>query len=206
MKPKGLLLALFILYWIAVYGIALFSGKFRNDFRQTSLSHFVPYGYSMFTPMTKTTFDVSYQFYKDGNLAEIVSLRNYLDAEFNKGLFHNKASTVKSRVYLEQIYKLDLAFQKEQYAGINNPENQDFEKTVANDESLKSIAQNIINFSKIYKEENPSLEADSVGVSVYRKPMILPFNPGYKGDYTYILGDMVFYKSSYIFPNSTDRL
>lgn len=202
MKPKGLLFTLFILYWVAVFGVALFSGKYRNEFRKTSLSHFMPFGYSMFTPMTKTNFDVSYEFFKNGHSVKTIYLQKYLDTEFEKGLLQNKTSTNKSRNYFEQIYQLDLAFQKNQYAKTYGSLNGNFEDIINKDEKLKSISQNIRNFSKLYQEENPSLEADSVSISVFRKPMVLPFNPNYKGDYTYVLGDMVFYKMNYVIPNS----
>ncbi len=202
MKPKGLLFALFILYWIVVYGVALFSGKIRSEFRQSTLSHFVPYGYSMFTPMTKTKFDVSYEFYENGKPIKILSLREYIDAEYDKGLLYNKTAFVKSKIYLDQIYQLDLAFQKNQYARMNNPETKGFEDVIQEEENLNSIIRNIQNFSKLYIEENPSLTVDSVIISVRRKPMILPYKPDYTGDYTYVLGDTVFYHTDYIFPNS----
>lgn len=202
MKSKGLLFTLFILYWVAVFGVALFSGKYRNELRQTSLSHFIPFGYSMFTPMTKTNFDVSYEFFKDGHSVRTISINDYLGKEFDKGLIHNKTSTNKSRNYFEQIYQLDLAFQKNQYAAIDHPANESFEEALDKNPNLKSIQENIKKFSKLYMDENPSLKADSVSISVFRKPMILPFHPNYKGDYTYVLGDMVFYKTYYIFPNS----
>lgn len=202
MKPKGLLFTLFILYWVAVLGVALFSGKFRNEFRKTSLSHFVPYGYSMFTPMTKTKFDVSYEFFKNGNSIKTISLQNYVDAEFDKGLIHSKSATIKSRVYLEQIYQLDLAFQKNQYAKMYNSSNENFDDVINKEGNLNSITQNLRNFAKLYKVENPSLDVDSVSISVFRRPMILPFNPNYKGEYTYVLGKMNFYETNLILPEN----
>lgn len=198
MKPKGVLFSLFILYWIAVYGVALFSSNLRNGFRQTTLSQFIPYGYSMFTPMTKTKFDVNYEFYKNGNTVKNISLQDYIDSEYDKGLIHNKTTFVKSKIYLDQVYQLDLAFQKNQYAQLSNSDQGNFEEVINKDENLKSIVQNIHIFSKLYLKENQELAADSVVISVKREPMILPFNPEYKGDFTYVLGDTVFYKTNLI--------
>lgn len=198
MKPKGVLFSLFILYWIVVYGVALFSSDLRNSFRQTALSHFIPYGYSMFTPMTKTRFDVNYEFYKNGNAVKNIFLQDYINSEYNKGLIHNKTAFVKYKIYLDQIYQLDLAFQKNQYAQLSDSEQGNFEEVINKDENLKSIIQNVRNFSKLYLKEKPELTADSVIISIKRKPMILPFNPEYKGDFTYVLGDTVFYKTNLI--------
>lgn len=200
MKPKGLLFTLFILYWIVVYGVALFSGKFRNDFRQTSVSHFIPYGYSMFTPMTKTKFHVTYDFYKDDNLEKKVSLGEYIESEYDKGLIYNKSTFVKSKIFMDQIYQLDLAFQKFHYQGIFK--NKTFEELIGTDSKLKSIVANVQNFSDLYIKENPLQKFDSVLISIKREPMILPFNKNYKGDYTYVIGDTVFYRSNYIFKRS----
>lgn len=195
MKPKGLLFTLFILYWVAVLGVALFSSEFRQEFRKTSLSNFVPFGYSMFTPMTKTNFDVRYEFFKNGKSIENVSLENYLEKEFDKGLIYNKSATIKSRIYFDQIYQFDLAFQKNHYAKSTQSSTENFDDIINKDENLKSITENIQNFSKLYLNEN-SISADSVLISVERKSMILPFNPNYKGDYTYHISETIFYKKN----------
>lgn len=197
MKPKGLLFALFILHWIAVLGIALFSSKFRQEFRKTSLSNFIPFGYSMFTPMTKTNFDVKYEFFKNGKSIKSISLQNYLESEFDKGLIYNKASSIKANIYSVQIYQLDLAFQKNHYAKSTQSSTEKFDDIIYKDKNLKSITQNIQNFSKLYLNEK-SISADSVLISVERKPMILSFNPNYKGDYTYHIPETIFYKKNLI--------
>lgn len=203
MKTKGLLFTLFILYWVAVFGVALFSSELRQEFRKTSLSNFVPFGYSMFTPMTKTNFDVKYEFFKNGKSIEIVSLDNYLENQFDKGLIYNKSSSVKANIYFVQIYQLDLAFQKNHYAKSNHTSTESFDDVINMDGNLKAIAENIQNFSKLYMKEN-SISADSVLISVERKPMILPFNPNYKGDYTYHVAETVFYRKKLILNKADD--
>lgn len=165
----------------------------------------MPYGYSMFTPMTKTKFDVNYEFFENGIPVKTISLEQYLNSEFDKGLFHNKTASVKSRIYFEQIFQIDLAFQKNQYAAINNPENLNFSDVIKQDPNFTAIIENIQNFPKLYLSENPEFHVDSVSISVIRKPMILPFNPNYKGDYTYVLGNMIFYKSSINISKSTEK-
>src|SRR5690606_23584865 len=178
----------------AVAGIAFFSFDFRYQFRKTQLSNFVPFGYSMFTPMTKTNFDVSYEFFQDGNSFRTVSMQDYLNKESAKGITNVKSKSLKSQIYFEQLYQLDLAYQKYHYAKYQKAKKQNFDSIIVQDELLKTITLNLKNFAKLYQTEN-SFSADSVQISVKRSPMVLPYNPDYKGDYTYLAGKGIFYET-----------
>lgn len=83
-----------------------------------------------------------------------------------------------------------------------NSSNENFEDVINKDENLKSITQNLRNFSKLHQKENSTWKADSVSISILRKPMILPFDQNFKGDFTYVLGEMNFYQTNLILPEN----
>ncbi len=192
MKPKRLLFALFLLYWAVVYGVTFFTGNnFKSQFRDS-----IPTGYRMFAPVTNTNFDVSYEFYTDGNLIRQIQLSDYISNEYQKSIFQQKSAFIKDRLYLGFLKTLDFYYQKTLYDELYKGKENDFETQIRTNRELIRIVENLENFPKLYLLENPDLKSDSISVSVRRKPMVLPFAPEYNRDFTYKIGAKTFFQTS----------
>jgi len=192
MKPQRLLFTLFVLYWAGVYGVTFFAGNsFKSKFRDT-----IPTGYRMFAPVTNTNYDVYYEFYSGGELKEKFFISDYLKRQNEKSVVFKKSNFVKERLYGGLIKTLDYHYQKSLYDELYKQKENDFEKQVLINRELIPIVENLKQFPQLYLLENPEIEADSISISVLRKPMILPFAPDYKDDFTYKIGEKTFFQTS----------
>lgn len=192
MKPERLLFTLFLLYWAGVYGVTFFgSDHFKSQFRDT-----IPTGYRMFAPVTNTHYDVYYEFYSGGKLKEKFFISGYLEKQNEKSVFFKKSNFVRERLFGGLIKKLDYHYQKSLYDELYKQKENDFEKQVLINRELGPIVENLKNFSRLYLLENPGIIADSVSISVLRKPMVLPFEQDYKDDFTYKVGEKTFFQTS----------
>lgn len=192
MNPKRLLFTLFLLYWAGVYGVTFFAGdNLKKRFRET-----IPTGYRMFAPVTDTRYDVSYEFSLNSETVRKVELSDYINAQYDTPFYLHKSAYVKDKLFQGSLKVLDFRYQQTLYEELYRNKTNDFEvQTVSNPELSKIIA-NLKNFSKLYLLENPEIRADSVNISVYRSPVILPFAPDYKDDFTHKVGEKIFYTTS----------
>ena len=195
MKPERLLFTLFALYWAGVYGVTFFAG----DHFKTQIKEWIPTGYRMFAPVTNTNYDVAYEFYEKGELKGKFLISNYLEKENEKSIFQSKSYFVKERLYLGWMKTLDFHYQTSLYNELYKGKENDFDKKLKTHKELIPIVQNLKNFPKVYLKENPNIKADSVSISVMRKPMVLPFDKEYKDDFTYFIGEKVFFQTSETF-------
>lgn len=192
MKPKRLLLTLFLLYWAVVYGVTFCAGEnLKSQFRDS-----IPTGYRMFAPVTDTNYDVFYEFYADGKLTEKIILSEYIAAEYDKSIFQNKTAFVKDRLYLGLMKTMDYHYQKSLYDELYKGKENNFAQKLLSDPELIPLVKNLEKFPKLYLLEHPEIKADSFSVSVWRAPMILPFDKSYDKDFTYKVGKKVFYRTS----------
>ncbi len=194
MKPERLLFTLFLLYWAVVYGVTFFAGNnFKSQFRES-----IPTGYRMFAPVTNTNYDVYYEFYSDEKLKEKFCISDYIEKQNEKSFVFKKSNFVKERLFGGLIKKLDYHYQKSLYAELYKQKENDFEKQVHTNRELIPIVENLKKFPQLYLLENPEIKADSVSISVMRKPMVLPFSPDYNADFTYKIGEKTFFQTSLI--------
>ncbi len=192
MKPKRLLFALFLLYWAVVYGVTFFAGSnLKSQFRDS-----IPTGYRMFAPVTDTNYDVIYEFYSDGKLRKRLILSEYIASEYDNSIFQNKSAFVKDRLYLGLMKTLDFHYQKSLYDELYKGKENDFAQKLLSEPELLPLVKNLEKFPILYLLENPEIKTDSFSVSVWRAPMILPFDKSYNRDFTYKVGKKVFYKTS----------
>ena len=191
MKPERLLFILFALYWVIVYGVTFFAeDNLKSQFRDT-----IPTGYRMFAPATDTNYDVSYAFYRNGKLTEEFLISDYLE---KKKSIVSKSNFVEERLFLGLVKTLDFHYQTALYDEKYKQKENDFEQKLKTHKELIPIVQNLKNFPKVYLKENPKMKADSVSISVMRKPMVLPFDKEYKDDFTYFIGEKIFFQTSEI--------
>lgn len=194
MKPKRLLFTLFLLYWAGVYGVTFFgSDHFKSQFRDR-----IPTGYRMFAPVTNTQYDIYYEFFAGGELKTKFLISDYLEKQNERFILYKKSNFVRERLFGGLIKKLDYHYQKSLYDEMYKQKNNDFEKQVLTNRELVPIIENLKNFSRLYLLENPEILADSVSISVLRKPMVLPFCQDYKDDFTYKIGERTFFQTSLI--------
>lgn len=192
MKPERLLFILFLLYWAGVYGVTFFAGDhFKHQFRDT-----IPTGYRMFAPVTNTNYDAYYEFYSEGELKEKFFISDYLKKQNEKSVVFKKSNFVKERLFGGLIKKLDYHYQKSLYDELYKQKENDFEKQVLTNRELIPILENLKKFPSLYLLENPEIKADSVSISVQRKPMILPFATDYNADFAYKIGEKTFFQTS----------
>lgn len=189
MKPKRLLFTLFVLYWVAVYGVTFF---ISNSYKK-QLKGLIPTGYKMYAPITNTNFDIQYDFYKNNVLVDTLKFSRYIQKEYDKGIFWHKSSFAKSKLYEGSLKVLDFHYQTTHYQNRYNHKNLDWDSVVFNTPILQEIDLNLQNFAKLYGTEHPELKFDSVVITVYRYPMILTFNPEFRNDFTYEVGERIFY-------------
>lgn len=194
MKPKRLLFALFVLYWIGVYGVTFFYGEQSKTFYKG----LIPSGYKMYAPITNTLYDVRYEFYKEDLLVENILLSDYIKEEYDKGILNNKTSFSKSKLYEGSLKVFDFQYQTALYKKRYKNDSIELDSHLMSSSRMVEIDRNLKNFSQLYLQEEPNLKSDSVSISVYRKPMILPFQPDFKADFTYELGAGIFYKTHQI--------
>jgi hypothetical protein len=191
MKPKRLLFALFILYWVGVYGVTFFlSDNFKNKFKGL-----VPTGYKMYAPITNTNFDVHYHFYRNKELVDSVRISHYIAEEYDKGILWNKTAFAKSKLYAGSLKVLDFHYQTALYRKRYKKVNINLDSLIIGNSKLQKIDQDLKNFAKFYRVENPSLKFDSASISVFRYPTILAFQPDFHNDFTYELGNGIFYRT-----------
>lgn len=191
MKPKRLLFALFILYWVGVYGVTFFlSDNSKNKFKGL-----IPTGYKMYAPITNTNFDVHYHFFRNKELVDSVQISQYIEEEYDKGIFWNKTAFAKSKLYQGSLKVLDYHYQTALYRKRYKKENIHLDSLLFEYPKLQKVDQDLKNFAKLYRTEHPTLKFDSASISVYRYPMILAFQPDFRGDFTYELGEGIFYKT-----------
>ncbi len=194
MKPKRLLFTLFLLYWAGVYGVTFFAGnQLKTQFRET-----IPTGYRMFAPVTNTNYDVYYEFYAEGELKGKFYISDFIEKENEKSVIFKKSAFVKERLFGGLIKKLDYNYQKSLYNELYKQKVNDFEKQVLTNQELIPIVENLKNFPQLYLLENPEIKADSVSISVMRKPMVIPYAPDYGDDFTYKVGEKTFFQTSLI--------
>lgn len=192
MNPKRLFFTLFLLYWAGVYGVTFFAGEnFKIRLRET-----IPTGYRMFAPVTNTNYEVFYEFFLNEKLVDTLQLSEYINKEYEKSFYLNKSAYVKDELFQGSLKILDYRYQKALYEEIYEKKPNGFEKQTTSDAELSKIIESLKNFSKVYLSENPEIKSDSVVISVLRSPMILPFAPGYEGDFTYIVGKKIFYTTT----------
>lgn len=192
MNPKRLLFTLFLLYWAGVYGVTFFAGdNLKSSFRDT-----IPTGYRMFAPVTDTNYDVSYEFFRDGELIREIKFSEYIHKEYDKPFYQNKSAYVKEKLYSGSLKILDFRYQKSLYDEVYRNKKNDFDSLTVSSKELMGIIDNLKNFPKLYLAENPEIFADSVWISASRKPMILPFDSLYKGAFTYRIGNKIFFTTT----------
>lgn len=198
MNPKRLLLALFLLYWAGVVGVTFFSSSLKESVRKSYYRFFVPSGYNMFVPVTQTNFNVKYEFYNGNQKVGELNSWEYLD-ESGKSLFERKEIFLKKMVYFYRVSNLDHAFLNHDYdwkyiRKIEQPDS-GFVQGVY----LNNLVGKLKNVSEIFIHEDPKLaETDSVAISVRRMPIILPFQPDYEPNYSFFVGDTVFFQTYYL--------
>lgn len=189
MKSKKLWISLFLLYWFIVYGLSFLNNEYLNS----QVVELIPTRYRMFAPVTKTNFDVEYVFYHKGNEQKKMMFSEYIREEYDKSILLNKTSFIKDKLYQGNIKVLDFNFQEalynEKYQNIPN----DFEQRVQENPLLIYTLRSLTNFPKLYLKENPNLKSDSIKLSVYRAPMVIPFDTNYDDDYTYKIGAKYFF-------------
>lgn len=190
MNAKKLLFTLFVLYWIMVYGVSFFASKGTKE----RYRNFFPTGYRMYTPATNTHYEVDYTFYKEGEAVEELRFSEFMRREKEKGRLL-KTRFVEDRLFSGFLKTLDHHYQMELFTEkVKKGENR-FETLTREHPELQMIIGGVENFAKYYISVNPDLRADSVHIKVSRAPMILPFDPEYKGNFTYYAGEGVFYET-----------
>lgn len=195
MKPKRLLLALFVLYWVGVFGVTFFAdAKSKQIFKGL-----IPSAYKMYAPVTNTLYTVQYDFYLSNELVKSVDLSEYIQSDQSKGIFQNKTNFAKSKVYEGPLKILDFEFQSALYTKRYKNDRIDLNEYLLNQSKIQKIEKNLQNFAKLYRKENPNLQTDSVSISVKREPMILAFNPNFRNDFTYEIGKGIFFKTQLSF-------
>lgn len=201
MNPKRLLFTLFLLYWAGVYGVTFFSENYKEKIKNSSYRFFMPTGYNMFSPVTQTTFNVKFEFFeREAKIGEINSW-DYLN-ENGKFPIERKEVFLKKMVYFYRVPDLDYAFLKNDYDLKYRNKKEDLDSIYAQDIYLKNLISKIKKSSELFIKEDADLErADSVFISIKRTPIILPFHPEYKENYTFHVGDTVFF-STYYLPQS----
>lgn len=191
MKAKKIGVLLFVMYWLIVYGLSFYDNETLN----AKLREIIPTSYKMFAPATKTNYDVEYVFYKDGQQKKQLVFSDYIDAEYKKSILTDKTSFIKDKLYQGNLKILDFNYQQALYAEKYMEKPNDFEERIVSNPLLIKTIQNLRSFPKLYLKENSNLHADSVSISVYRKPMVLPYDLKYSDDFTYHLGEMYFFKT-----------
>lgn len=194
MKPKRLLFALFVLYWIGVYGVTFFYDGISIGL----FNGMIPSAYKMYAPVTNTHYDVHYDFYLSGQKVKSILLSEYIHSDESKGIFQDKTNFAKSKVYEGPLKVLDFEFQSALYKKRYKKDSLDLNEHLLNQPKIQRIEKNLQNFAKLYLAENPNFKSDSVSISVRRDPMILAFQPDFKNDFTYEIGKGVFFKTQLI--------
>jgi hypothetical protein len=191
MKPKRLLFALFVLYWIGVYGVTFFLG----DQSKEKFKGLIPTGYKMYAPITNTRYDIQYEFFLQGEKRKSIWFSDYIQEEYDKGIFSHKTSFAKTKLYEGSLKILDFQYQSALYKKRYKKEEIDVNPYLMANSRIQKIDQNLKNFAQLYLHENSDLKTDSVSISVYRYPMILAFQPDFRNDFTYELGEGMFYQT-----------
>jgi len=189
---KKLLFILFFIYWILVYGISLVKNmEFKNQFREV-----FPTGYRMYAPSTTTNYEIHFEFYQNSTVAESFFLSDYIDKSYEKSIVTNKKTFLFDFMYQRAVKDFDYEYQMfVSKTGIKQGKI-DFAIAVEKNPELGKKARLFENFSKNYLKENQELIVDSVRISFYRLPIVLPFDKAFREDFTYFAGKGIFYETT----------
>ncbi|HUH35690.1 MAG TPA: hypothetical protein VL022_07665 [Moheibacter sp.] len=192
MKTKSLLLLLFVTFWTIIYGVSFFgSNTLKAAFRG-----FIPTGYKMYAPPTKTNYDVVFTYCSKGEIIDQVHLSTYINEAQQQSMLHQKAAFVKERLFLYSMRTWDVDVQKALYQAMYLNGENDFEKEWNDSERLVAIRQSLLNFSQIYWTEKAEVEKewDQLKIEATRHPIVIKYAPDYQKDFTYTVGEKVFYQ------------
>lgn len=206
MNYKKLLFVLFIVYWTIAFGVALFFKDAKVQIRDSAFRYFIPFGYNMFVPVTQTNFDVTYRFYKDGNEISEISSVDYLNPKTKHGLLKHKKLFLEKMLYFYRIPDLDFAFLESDYKHKYFHADFDLDEKIKEDLYLKKITEKLQKFPTHFLAENPEIKyVDSIYFTIRRTPTILPFETEYKNNYTFYVGDTIFFESGILATNQLDK-
>lgn len=191
MKSKSSVLALFFLFWTAMFGLSFFDNS-------SKLKSFLGYsgklGYRMYAPPTTTNYEVNLHFYRDGDFLHSLKLSEYLLNETHQSILKDKESFVKRKIFLESMKRFDFEYQMMVYEDRKNKTQTDFDELIEQKPVLSRTVEALGNLGRLCNREMNGL-ADSVWVEVERHPIVVEFAPERQNDFTYVVGERVFYKT-----------
>src|SRR5690606_7841590 len=106
---------------------------------------------------------------------------------------------LKKMVYFYRVPDLDYHYLKNDYDRKYRNIEEDLDSVFQHNPYLNNMILKIQKSSQLLVDEIPDISTtDSVWISFQRHPIILPFDPDYKGSYTFYVSDTVFFQTSYI--------
>lgn len=148
----------------------------------------------MYAPSTTSTFDLEYEFYKDGQLTEKVLFSDYVENSYKESILKNKKVFLTNNMFFRAQRGLDYEYQKSVYQKKGNWK-KDFEDKIKSNYSVRNFMKTCKGFPVLYQETHPDLKFDSMRVLFYRYPTKMPFDPDYKDDFTYYAGEGIYYET-----------